>query len=134
MVELKPCPFCGGKAKAYHYVFTGWIIDCECGVSFFPHTAEREKAIEAWNRRVQDERKCLTVQTCNDCACDLVCNHNEYGFENCGNWISKNAVPVVRCGQCSHHRPHDGWCSVWGSHIASEDYYCADGFPKGGEE
>lgn len=43
-------------------------------------------------------------------------------------------VPVVRCGQCHHYRPHDGWCSVWGSHIASEDYYCADGFPKVGDK
>lgn len=26
-------------------------------------------------------------KTCNKCACNKVCNHDIYGFENCGNFI-----------------------------------------------
>lgn len=28
------------------------------------------------------------TKTCNKCACNKVCNHDIYGFENCGNFIS----------------------------------------------
>ena len=26
-------------------------------------------------------------KTCNTCACNKVCDHNNYGFENCGNYV-----------------------------------------------
>lgn len=66
--ELKPCPFCGGKAKVYdyeveHYIFDpvtpGYIdteyetvygCDCECGCNISERKS-KEEAIEAWNRR-----------------------------------------------------------------------------------
>lgn len=85
------------------------------------------------------------MQTCNDCACDLVCNHNEYGFENCGNWISKNAVPVVRCKDCKY-RPDetreinacpmwDNGDNGWGSHWNGEDNgFCYVGERKDGDD
>ena len=69
MSELKPCPFCGGEAKIYatttgpfpnhakHYCY------CEkcfaSGQSFSDFTNDGSSvfdAIEAWNRRADDER------------------------------------------------------------------------------
>lgn len=67
--ELKPCPFCGGKAgltsffheERQHYPFYGEVICLKCqasvGSTGFSKTAEEaeRKAMEAWNRRVNDE-------------------------------------------------------------------------------
>lgn len=71
--ELKPCPFCGGEAKVKaakkDYIgFTIWCA-CKCGArteGFCPDTNKeddtmenieecKKRAIEAWNRRVNDE-------------------------------------------------------------------------------
>ena len=56
MAELKPCPFCGGKARVTE--FAGWFYgmclcydECRtCG----PVKGTKEEAIEAWNRRAED--------------------------------------------------------------------------------
>ena len=63
MNELKPCPFCGGKAKGPYYYdpFDGYqgdcgtyIVDCsKCSVQIIERT--KEKAIEVWNRRAENE-------------------------------------------------------------------------------
>lgn len=73
MSELKPCPFCGGKAEI-------WVCDgaamyrgkigavivagrqmthkmiscCKCGVKTKPYLTERG-VFNAWNRRASDE-------------------------------------------------------------------------------
>ena len=58
MDKLKPCPFCGGKAKLLHIkdlVSEFWRVYCkneDCPVE--PKTRaynRREMAIETWNRR-----------------------------------------------------------------------------------
>lgn len=59
--ELKPCPFCGGKA--YIDTFGGWHIDAfhkkDCIVE--PNTYLRthenniKQQIKAWNRRANDD-------------------------------------------------------------------------------
>lgn len=60
-VELKPCPFCGGEAKCYDYAPTWatthkWVVECSiCGGTTSP-CKTKKKAIEAWNRRKDDER------------------------------------------------------------------------------
>lgn len=71
-VKMKPCTFCGGnvtvKAINKSYGFTIWC-QCECGArteEFCPDTSEaddtmkniencKEKAIEVWNRKMNDE-------------------------------------------------------------------------------
>ena len=37
--------------------------------------------------------KCNT-QTCDNCACNKICNHDLFGFENCGNWILDKTVNI----------------------------------------
>ena len=53
MDELKPCPFCGGKANAF---ICGriFVVECEsCGTSSDGFDSKKE-AVEAWNRRADD--------------------------------------------------------------------------------
>lgn len=53
MSELKPCPFCGGKAKLLG--FTRFWVQCEpCGAQT-PLYVFEDAAEEAWNRRVGDD-------------------------------------------------------------------------------
>lgn len=35
----------------------------------------------------------MSEKTCSTCQCNKVCDHNNYGFENCGNYISGDLVP-----------------------------------------
>jgi Lar family restriction alleviation protein len=74
--ELKPCPFCGGeaiiKATVKSCGFTIWCA-CKCGAQtegFCPDTNKeddtmeniekcKKRAIEAWNRRANDEKTYL---------------------------------------------------------------------------
>ena len=60
MAELKPCPFCGGRAEIsqgrYDGKDTSYVMCKECmaqGEFFIVSTkyASDEKAIKAWNRR-----------------------------------------------------------------------------------
>lgn len=57
MTELKPCPFCG--SEAYVIIrdvddWTPWIRCKGCGVETDCFDSA-EEAIEAWNRRVDNE-------------------------------------------------------------------------------
>ena len=63
MDELKPCPFCGGKAEIEHEYIFGFeysTIKCEkCRVKTAPIKvsftySSDERAAEAWNRRTND--------------------------------------------------------------------------------
>lgn len=55
--ELKPCPFCGGKAKLKHIKGYGYYIRCDgvgCGLQVYTHPVKNKyKAIEVWNRRMR---------------------------------------------------------------------------------
>lgn len=60
MEELKPCPFCGGKADLVDYGLTGRmkVVQCsDCGARtrVFNPNVKRGNAIDAWNRRTKDE-------------------------------------------------------------------------------
>lgn len=57
MVELKPCPFCGGEAVFLKWGYC-WSVECRndyCDV--LPETAicyTKEEAADIWNRRAGD--------------------------------------------------------------------------------
>lgn len=59
MDELKPCPFCGGKAFVsaklpyFGETLTLAVVCEKCNASS-KHKTTEEKAIEAWNRRADD--------------------------------------------------------------------------------
>lgn len=61
--ELKPCPFCGGKAEVDAYGLTGRVIVIKClscGArtrAFDTDIKRGENAIEAWNRRSDGGRR-----------------------------------------------------------------------------
>lgn len=60
MCELKPCPFCGGRASVRHHgdMIESYLVYCmneDCKVEPQTHTyLRKEDAIEAWNRRCSD--------------------------------------------------------------------------------
>lgn len=72
MIELKPCPFCGGEAKEKTFRSEQTIFcrsrtfiyyeceRCEARTKAFPESVEygaKAKAAEAWNRRPEDEQR-----------------------------------------------------------------------------
>lgn len=58
MAELKHCPFCGGGAKIVENQFG--FVDVSCnkrncrGYAKFLYYQNKEKAIIAWNRRIDN--------------------------------------------------------------------------------
>lgn len=59
MNELKPCPFCGGKARLTYNTYGSHYVQCDnvsCDVKpvTWIYTTE-EEAVEAWNKMVDDE-------------------------------------------------------------------------------
>lgn len=57
MNELKPCPFCGGtdiECVDFHKADM-WFVQCENCYATFPSFDTEDEAIEARNRRVDNE-------------------------------------------------------------------------------
>lgn len=59
MEELKPCPFCDGKAKLIEAEPSGFCVTCiKCQASsklaFCNGEDSRPIVIEAWNKRVKE--------------------------------------------------------------------------------
>lgn len=51
-IKLKPCPFCGGKAKIVK-TYTIWVKCINCHASANCHSTKKEAAA-AWNRRMEE--------------------------------------------------------------------------------
>ena len=56
MTDLKPCPFCGGKAMSQRWYYgediLGHIVSCEKCKIMITEDSEKE-AVETWNRRAE---------------------------------------------------------------------------------
>lgn len=57
MNELKPCPFCRGKAKLQSYYKDHCVYCTKCNASTMKWFPTEIEAIEAWNRRADDGKK-----------------------------------------------------------------------------
>lgn len=53
MIELKPCPFCGGKARIFEMRTMSWVKCANCGCETALLDTIKE-AVATWNRRVND--------------------------------------------------------------------------------
>ena len=80
--ELKPCPFCGGKARIGHSPNCNdfWIICREC-TTYYPKDMSRKytesEAIEAWNTRHERTSKRIA---------DEAYRHDDFECSECG-WV-----------------------------------------------
>ena len=69
-IELKPCPFCGRKAAIAQDNYDKYMVMCSCGVMIGVELEDgcelvdgwratfetKDKAVEAWNGRIDHER------------------------------------------------------------------------------
>ena len=59
MSELKPCPFCGGKAELWKaivsYDYNVCRYRCGCKKCSISASGSRKRAIDLWNTRTQKE-------------------------------------------------------------------------------
>ena len=58
VIDLKPCPFCGGEAQMQYHEFDGYertygVICVDCMVQFDTFFLLEEEAVKAWNSRVK---------------------------------------------------------------------------------
>ena len=99
MTELKPCPFCGGKARMETF-WDFYRVSCMdercCGYAYGGNTSTDctwygsiEEARDAWNRR--HERTCVWKAVCDEryweteCGCTYVCYDAAEPPNYCGN-------------------------------------------------
>lgn len=54
-VKIKPCPFCGGEADVDIGNFGGMVCYCKQCFSQGKQCNTEEEAIEAWNRRIDND-------------------------------------------------------------------------------
>ena len=60
MLDIKPCPFCGGAAQLIHATEypsgDRYRVACsDCGCTTWPRIIGGRRAIEVWNRRVKED-------------------------------------------------------------------------------
>ena len=63
-IKIKPCPFCGSIGELQEDMYGFYVMQCvNCGcqtpkkrAGWGSEKASMDLAIEAWNRRVSDER------------------------------------------------------------------------------
>jgi len=83
MVDLKPCPFCGGNAEELDLEdeanFGGSVICCQkCGASSPVHFDRKENLYDSWNRRTE-AKVTEASELCPDCQGSGYSNHPDSG-------------------------------------------------------
>lgn len=126
-IELKPCPFCGGKAGIYSLAKYEKEAYCEnCGaVSNICMT--KEEAVEAWNRRAErtrhddDERREVARRLrgldYSDLQESLICAYLEaLGIEGYADWVGiahRLADLIEPPTQCPYYHSDRHYCSAY---------------------
>lgn len=161
MDNLKPCPFCGGKAK-YKYQMPYNAVQCtKCkvfgatAVDSYKHRYGKEKAIEAWNRRVtmENEKRLIDANALKDVfmryynsphvnTASSIAQGMRIAIKTCmeliDNETTVDAVKVVRCKDCIR-RYDTGECTMCylsgGQYVeyTSCNSYCSRGERKDGD-
>lgn len=111
MTDLKPCPFCGSKNLSCFndgYLIQIFCNACGARTDLFKPDPERDKAVEAWNRRAE------TVKDQPD----------------------GDVVEVVRCKDCKYLMFSDcyGECKLNHFRLVRPDDFCSRGKRKEGDE
>lgn len=103
--ELKPCPFCGGEARAFRCEESGTFdVQCQqCGAIPFIGSRTSEKktmadVIAAWNTRaaVADEQFAVAVHDGRAWQVVRECEMRE------AHWDDGECVWGCRCSECGH--------------------------------
>lgn len=55
MAEIKPCPFCDAQAQL-RQISSRWAVECVRHCAATRLFADKQKPIEAWNRRWGDDQ------------------------------------------------------------------------------
>lgn len=67
MAELKSCPFCGSDRIEVRYIYFRPYVICEKCHAQTPCYNTYPKALEAWNRRVNDNEIITLEYPCTNC-------------------------------------------------------------------
>lgn len=94
-MRLKPCPFCGGKARVMQMGYPHWIYCEKCGAKIHAGTTDEKDSIMAWNKRAEDE----PVIHCRDCKW--------FGEPGCAIWIVDDSDKPTEDDFCSFADPKD---------------------------
>ena len=68
-IRLKPCPFCGNKAKYFDDIGGGWryvaCVRCGCRTAMYPpcNGELRDIAVARWNKRADEKQEQLSLFT-----------------------------------------------------------------------
>ena len=97
MVELKPCPFCGGEAYCcYEENYNRYVIkcfDCDATVSLlkprvlFANKFDMDDTIFKWNKRVENNGYWMENENnsicCSECGYEVNTNINDVAYKYC---------------------------------------------------
>lgn len=123
--ELKPCPFCGGEAKAFFCEESGaYDVQCQkCGALPFlgrkrgvGRFKSMDDVIAAWNRRA--ERTCRMV----DCGTHDTCVVNR---ELCNGDVMSMEFGYKQCSECGAYVfdcPTVRYCPSCGAEVENANY------------
>ena len=88
MMELKPCPFCGGNAYPGSSTI-GYTIQCgDCGATSVCMLA-LDAAVERWNRRATDENAAYERAA-------RVCEESANNYREDFAWIPLHCAAAIR--------------------------------------
>lgn len=115
MVELMPCPFCGGEAETHEVGFPYHYWDVWCNGECFDHFCEKPteaEAVAAWNARAE-----LGGGNCARCAEDM----GRYADSLCDQ-LKERIAELLRCleNDCHIHASWDGLRKFWYIELTEE--------------